>query len=313
MNRASFAMLAAAACAAPTIVRSQTLPSVRLGTIQTESYALSIYAKDQGFFTRNGVDVDLQYIPGASGGITAALVGGALDIGCISMGPTSNAHLRGIPLRLIAPGGIITAESPTTVMCVAKNSPITKASDLNGKVVGTVVLRDVIHVAEAKWIDDNGGDSKTVKFVEMSMSEAAPALLAGRIDAFPVGEPLLTNAKDELRQIGDIYDVLGKRVMISMHIAMADWLVRNADTAHRVVLAMRQAAVWANANRPITATIIARETKIPVDTVTKMRHVIFAENLDISMIQPQIDALAAYKFIDHRYNVADIIWPGART
>lgn len=312
MNRAAFATIAAAACATPTIVRSQNLPTVRFGTIQTESYALSIYAKDQGFFAKNGVNVELQYVPGASGGITAALVGGALDIGCISMGPTSNAHLRGIPLRLIAPGGIITAESPTTVMCVAKNSPITTARDLNGKVVGTVVLRDVIHVAEAKWIDDNGGDSKTVKFIEMSMSDAAPALVAGRIDAFPVGEPLLSNAKDELRQIGDIYTVLGKRVMISMHIAMAEWLEKNADTARRIVVAMRQAAQWANANRPMTVAIIAREMKIPLETVTKMRHVIFGETLDVTMIQPQIDALAAYKFIDHRYNVSDIIWPGAR-
>lgn len=312
MKRATFAAIAAATSVAPAIVRAQRPPTVRFGTAPIESYALAIYAKDQGFFAKNGVDVDLQYIPGASGGITAALVGGALDVGCISMGPTSNAHLRGIPLRLIAAGGIITSDAPTTELCVAKGSPVTAARDLNGKTVGTVVLRDVIHVAEAKWIDDNGGDSKTVKFIEMPMPDAPPALIAGRIDAFPIGEPLLSGSRNELRSLGAIYDSLGRRVMISMHIALADWLDKNADTARRVVLAMRQAAQWANANRAITATIIARETKIPLDTVTKMRHVTFGETLDVATIQPQIDALAAYKFIERRYNVADIIWSGAR-
>ena len=315
MKRATFATIAAAAaCAAPPVVRAQTMPTVRIGTVPSESYALVIYTKDQGFFARNGIDAQVSYVGGASGGITAALVGGALEVGCISIGPTSNAHLRGIPIRLIAPGGIVVSEAPTTEMVVAKNSPITSARDLNGKTVGTLVLRDVIHVAQAKWIDMNGGDSKTVKFIEMPRSDAAPALVAGGIDAYGLSEPLLTDTRDELRSLGAIYDAIGRRVMISMHIAMNAWLDKNADAARRVVLAMRQGAQWANAraNRAAAATILARETKIPIETIAKMNHVIYGETLDIATIQPQIDALADYKFIDRRYNVSEIIWPSGR-
>jgi NitT/TauT family transport system substrate-binding protein len=283
---------------------------VRVGTAPTESYALAIYAKEQGYFARNGLDAQVLYIPGASGGITAALVGGALDVGCISMGPTSNAHLRGIPIQLIAAGGIITSEAPTTSLVVAKNSPITSARDLNGKVVGVVVLRDVIHVAEAKWIDLNGGDSKTIRFIEMPMTDGPPALLAGRVDAYALGEPFLTNTADELRSIGNIYDSLGRRVMISMHIAMGDWLSKNADAARRVRQSLRQAAQWANANRAAANAIVARETKIPLETLGRMKHVIYGETLDLAMIQPQIDALAEYKYIERRYNVSEIVWSG---
>ena len=263
MNRSIFLAGAAAATSAPGLVLAQPMATVRIGTNPVESYALAIYASERGFFARNGIGARILNIPGASGGITAALVGGSLDVGCISMGPTSNAHLRGIPIRLLAAGGIVTSEAPTTQLVVAKNSPITSAHDLNGKTVGTVVLRDVITVAEAKWIDLNGGDSKTVKFVEMPMAEGPPGLLADRVDAYALGEPFLTTTANELRPIGNIYDSLGRRVMISMHIAMADWLEKNADTARRVRTALRQTAQWANVNRPLTNEILARAAEHP--------------------------------------------------
>src|ERR1700734_3262401 len=114
MKRATFSATVTAAVCAPRIARAQTLIPVRIGTIASEAYALTIYAKEQGFFARNGIDGQVQYIASASGGITSALVGGALDIGCASMGAISNAHLRGIPIELVAGGGIITSQSPTT-------------------------------------------------------------------------------------------------------------------------------------------------------------------------------------------------------
>jgi NitT/TauT family transport system substrate-binding protein len=308
MKRSLFVAAAAAAPLAPAVVRAQTLVKVRFGTAPTESYAVGIYAHDQGFFQRNGIDAQMVNVPGASGGITAALVGGALDVGCISMGPTSNAHLRGIPIRLFAPGGIVVSESPTTALVVAKNSPIRSARDLNGKTIGTVVLRDVITVAEVKWMDLNGGDSKTVKLVELPMTDGGAAIESGRVDAYALGEPFLTNAGDQVRSIGAIYDAFGKRTMISMHIAMTEWLEKNADTARRVRTALRQAAEWANANRAPANQILSTWTKIPMETLGKMHHVVFGETLDLSAIQPQIDALAEYKYIERRYNVSDIIW-----
>jgi NitT/TauT family transport system substrate-binding protein len=314
MKRSGFVAAAAAApllpTIAPTIARAQSAATVRIGTNPVESYALAIYANDQGFFSLNAIDAQIMNVPGASGGITAALVGGSLDVGCISMGPTSNAHLRGVPIRLLAAGGIVVSEAPTTSLVVAKNSPITSARDLNGKTVGTVVLRDVITVAEAKWIDMNGGDSKTIKFTEIPMTDGAAAVSSGRIDAFALGEPFLTNAADQVRSIGNIYDSLGRRVMISMHIAMAEWLQKNGEVARRVRTALRQAAQWANTNRAQANAILSRESKIPPETVAKMKHVVFGESLDLSTIQPQIDALAEYKYIERRYNVSEIIWNG---
>jgi ABC-type nitrate/sulfonate/bicarbonate transport system substrate-binding protein len=75
---------------------------------------------------------------------------------------------------------------------------------------------------------------------------------------------------------------------------------------------MRQAAQWANTNRDAAGAIVARETKIPLDVVARMNHVVYGETLDVATIQPQIDALAEYKYIDRRFNVAEVVWSGVR-
>jgi NitT/TauT family transport system substrate-binding protein len=314
MKRAAFTILAAGAAATPRIASAQTLTPVRLGTFPVESYGLAYYAKEQGFFARNGLDVTVGAIPGASGGIAGALVGGALDVGCVSIGPLASAHLRGIPMRIIAPGGIVVSTQPTTAMVVASGSTIRSAKDLNGKTVGTAVLRDLMHVATLKWIDANGGDSKTVKIIEMPAPDAGIAIAAGRIDAYPIPEPLLTFAEGQnMRNIGGIFGSLNPRIMISMHVAMQDWLDKNAAAARRTVLALRQAAQWANANPAGVAAIIENIAKIPAATIAKMKHIVNGETLEVATIQPQIDALAEYGFIANKFSVNDLIWPPARS
>jgi NitT/TauT family transport system substrate-binding protein len=312
MKRATFTALTASALLVPVAARAQgpAAATVRIGTAPVEAYAISYYARNQGFFKNNGIDAQIITVPGASGGITAALIGGAIDVGCVSIGPTSNAHLRGIPLRIIAPGGIYTSAAPTTALLVTKNSPIQTAKDLNGKTLGTSVLRDLMHVATLKWIDSNGGDAKSVKIVELPVTDGGAALVSGRIDAYPLVEPLLSGQLDQgnLRVLGNIYDSITPRLMISMHIGMADWLDKNAAVARRVVLAMRQAAAWANANPAGVATVLEQEAKLPAAAIAKMKHIVNGETLEIPTIQPQIDALFEYKFIERRYPVTDIIW-----
>jgi ABC-type nitrate/sulfonate/bicarbonate transport system substrate-binding protein len=314
MKRSTFAASAASlAGAAPTILRAQPLPTIRLGTFPSESYALAIYGKEQGFFQQNGLNVTVTYVTGAvSGGITAAVVGGALEVGVISMGPVANGVLHGVPMKLIAPGGISEAEHPTTSLVTAKNSAIATAKDLNGKTVCTYTLKDLSQLAQAKWIDVNGGDSKTVKFLELSPGDTPAAISSGRVDAGSIAEPMFTNMKDDFKVLGGVFGAIARRCMLSMCVAMSDWLDKNGDAARRFALAMRQTAQWANANRPQAEAILSRESKIPPDVVRRMNHVVYSETLDLTTIQPQIDGLAEYKYIDKRFNVADIVWSGAR-
>jgi len=312
MKRAAFTALLAGAAAAPRLAAAQGAPTViRLGTAPVESYALAIYGVDRGFFKAANLDVQISQFSGG-GGVMTASAGGALDMGCANVGAQANAHMHNIPLSMIAGGGNYSTNSPTTVLAVAKNSPLKTAKDLNGKTIGCSTLKDLQQVSVMKWVDSNGGDSSTLKFLEIPVPEMAPALVAGRIDGACELEPSLTFAKNDIRVFGKCYDAISKNLTITTHFANNAWLEKNPAAARAFITAMRTTAQWANKNQKAAAAILERISQIPAATVGEMNRVVFAESLEASTIQPVIDATAQYKFIPNTFNVTEMFWSGAK-
>ncbi|MGH7717132.1 MAG: ABC transporter substrate-binding protein, partial [Vulcanimicrobiaceae bacterium] len=291
---------------------AQTAPTViRLGTAPVESYALAFYGVDRGFFKAANLDVRIQSFNGG-GSVMAAAAGGALDMGCANVGAQANAHVKGLPFSMIAGGGMYSSKSPTTVLAVAKNAPFKTAKDLNGKTIGVSTLKDLQQASVMKWVDKNGGDSSTLKFIEIPVPEMAPALTANRIDGSCLLEPSLTYAKNEVRIFGKCYDAIAKTLMISSHFANNDWLAKNPAAAHAFIGACKQTAEWANANQSAAGLILAKISKIPPATIAEMHRVVYAESLDAATIQPVIDATAEYKFTPETFNATDMFWSQAK-
>lgn len=142
------------------------MTTVRVGTIPIDAEAQVFYAKDQGFFEEVGLDVEIQSIPNGAA-IASAVQSGSLDIGCSNLVSIATAIERGLPFNLVAPGAIYSSESPSTELLVAKDSPIQSAKDLNDKVVAINGLKNITQVGAQAWIDENGGDSSTVQFIEL--------------------------------------------------------------------------------------------------------------------------------------------------
>jgi NitT/TauT family transport system substrate-binding protein len=312
MKRSTFTKLAGGLAGASSLARpaaAQTLTTVRLGTAPVESYALAIYASERGFFKANGLDVQITILSGG-GAVMSAIAGGALDLACANVGAQANAHMRGVPLGMVCAGGMYTSAAPTTELVVAKTSPIKTGKDLNGKTVGLSTLKDLQQASVMKWTDANGGDSSTLKFLELPVPSMAPAIVAGRIDAATLLEPSLTYAKNDVRVLGKCYDAIAKTLMICTHFGPNDWLAKNAATVQKFSTAMKQAADWANKNPADSATILANLTKIPPDVVAQMNRVVFGDALDVATIQPVIDATAEYKFLPKTFPVSEMFWNG---
>jgi NitT/TauT family transport system substrate-binding protein len=178
--------------------------ALRVGTTPNESGAEAFYAQDTGLFKKAGLDVEVISIGNASL-IHSGVVSGSVDIGSISMPPAALAHERGLPYVLVAPGAIYSSKSPASALVVAKNSPIAKAKNLNGRTIGVRDLTNVGSVATEAWIDQNGGDSKSVKYVEVPDSSAIAAVVQGRIDAASIAEPFLDQAVKQGARIVEKY------------------------------------------------------------------------------------------------------------
>jgi NitT/TauT family transport system substrate-binding protein len=291
---------------------AQQLTTIRFGTTQNETYALGIFTQEGGFFRRHGFDVDMNYFTGG-GAIIAAVVGGSLDFACVNWGAISNAHLNGVPVRVVAPGGVYTSEAPTTVLITAKNATFRTAKDLNGKTISVTSLRDLQQAAVMKWMDANGGDSSSVRFLELPLPSLVAALDANRVDAGMMAEPNLTLVKNEVRLFAKPYDALAKRLMITAHVTMANQIAERAPIVRQFAAALAEGAAWANANHGQTAGILSRIAKMPLEVVSAMSRADYAQRLEIAAIQPAIDASVEYKFLRSAYSVRDVFWTGART
>ena len=67
---------------------------------------------------------------------------------------------------IVAPGDIYTTDRPYMLLFVKKESDIHTGKDLTNKTIAAPALRDLTSMATLAWIDQNGGDSKTVRTLE---------------------------------------------------------------------------------------------------------------------------------------------------
>lgn len=274
---------------------TQTLAKVRVAVIPLENSAQAFYAKDMGFFAKEGLDAELVPIQSGSA-VASAVAGNAVDVGFASLIPLALAHRKNIPFVLIAPGAFWTQSAKNDALFVAKNSAIRSAKDLDGKTLTCAGLGTLTEYAARLWIDKNGGDASTVKFVEMGYSAMPAALAAGRIDAALVNEPYLGAVKSDGRVLGYAFDAVGKEYMIGGWFGNAQWAKDHPDLVKRFAAAMRDAADWANdpKNREKTTAILETYTKIDPALAATMIHVHFGDALTAAVVQPQVDLAAKY-------------------
>src|ERR1017187_2612542 len=162
LNRLAFtrALTAAAfAGAATPLGAPSTLIPLRVGTNAADDVTPLIWAKASGMFAKAGLDVDIQKLTSCSA-VTAAVIGGTLDIGRSSLLPIIAARSRGVPVQLIAPAEVSIGEDPTGGIITLKDSPVHTGKDLNGTTLPSPSLRDYFEVSTRAWIDANGGDSR---------------------------------------------------------------------------------------------------------------------------------------------------------
>ena len=170
MKHVFFAL--ALAFAVPGAAIAQTLPTVKVATTPIDVGAEVLYAKDMGFFQKHGLNVDVQFIDNGAA-IASAVASGAIDIAQGNVVTLATAHDKGLPFVVVAPAALYSSTAPTSALIVAANGPVKSAKDLNGKTIGITGVKNITQIAAMAWLDQNGGDSSTVKFIELKFSEMA--------------------------------------------------------------------------------------------------------------------------------------------
>jgi NitT/TauT family transport system substrate-binding protein len=291
------------------VAGAQAAAKIRLTTTPIDEGAQAYYAAELGLFAKHGLDVEVLSFTNGNDAISA-IVGNAVEIGNSNIMTVASAHARKLPIQLLGEAGVYSSLAPTAYILVTKTSLLQTASDLNGKTVAINGLGGITQVAVQSWVDGNGGDSKSLKFVDVPFAVEEAVLVAGHADAAILPEPLATFelSKGQTRILCAPDDAIAKRFAIGGWVVKTDWLANNPTTVRAFNEAMREAARWGNdpKNRQQSAAILLKYTKIEVGAANR---VVYGEHLVAADIQPQIDVAAKYGILASAFPAADMFVP----
>lgn len=308
LKRCTLLALAAATCVRPGRATAQEITSLSAASAPEDSVTSVLWAEKSGIFRRYGIDVQLS--AQRSGAVVAAAVaGGTYVLGKASLISLITAHLRGVPFVIVAPSSIYESTKPNTGLLVKADSPIRSAADLNGKTVAVGALNDLYAMGTRCWVDAHGGDSSTLKLVELPLDVIPDALVSGRIDAGASDTPALQQALDsgKARLLSHMQDALSSRFLITAWFTTTEALAKNQTAIRGFAQALRESAAFVNTHHAETVDLIAKFTSSDPAMIAKMPRVTVGTTLDARLIQPVINAAAKYKVIPAAFDARDLI------
>jgi NitT/TauT family transport system substrate-binding protein len=311
VRRAGF--LAGAAALAATPARAQAPRAVlKIGLIPADFSGQVYFAKEQGFFEKAGLDVEITPITNGAA-IQAALVSGALDVGYSNIVALATAHERGVPFAFIVASNYYThREANVGVLSVARASAIHTAADLEGKTIAVSGINEVAGLAVRRWMDANHADSAKAHFVELPFPAMPAAVQAGRVDAAAMNLAFAPNTgapNDPLRIVAYTYDAIAPRWMISGWVVSPDWPAKHPDAAAKFVSAIKEATVWGNAHHAEASAVLAKYLNKPVEQIEALPRPTYQTHVDAALLQPAIDTAAKYGVIASAFPAKELISP----
>jgi NitT/TauT family transport system substrate-binding protein len=220
----------------------------------------------KGFFADAGLNLDVIYVPTASG-LVQQLSAGSLDI-VADVGVVEPIHAveKGAPVGLIRIIGQVSAYE------MLANPTIASIKDLKGKTICIGGLADINRVYLERIMQANGlhdGDYDIT--VVGNTAGRFAALKSGAIDATMLAPPVNFFAEDAgFRNVGMIMDYAGDMPFSGTDVSLA-YAGKHRDTLQKMLAVLDKSIAWFNdsANRTEAVDIMVQEMKSQRDPVER--------------------------------------------
>jgi NitT/TauT family transport system substrate-binding protein len=289
---------------APSALMAQSPDKITIAVLPSDSVRMAYYAIDRGSFKRAGLDAQLVSLQSGPA-IAAAVASGAADFGAANIIALAVAHEKGLPFIAIAPAGVYTEHVVTQALVVEQSSKMKTAKDLVDRVIGVDSLKTLATIAISSWVDRNGGDSTTLKFIEIPFAQMGMALAAGRVDAAFIPEPVLSGVLNSGgRVLSAPLNAIGPELQLGAWFTTADYAKTHADLIRRFVLALAENVSLANSSKNTNAAIFEKYTGIQAHENTQW--MVQADRVNLATVQPLIDAATKYGVLKRTFPASEL-------
>ena len=173
---------------------SSTTPTkITVGVIPIVDTAPIWLGVKKGFFKDEGLDVTVQPTTGGAASVPG-VVAGSYDFAFGNFVSTMVANDKGLGLKYVTNGNSTAGDPDFGAVIVPANSPIKTPADLSGKTISVNNLQNIGDTTIRTVVDDDGGDSSTIKFVEVAFPDAEAAVANDQVDAAWILAPFLDSA-----------------------------------------------------------------------------------------------------------------------
>ena len=223
-------------------------------------YGALYIAKEEGFFEKAGLDIDLKVIEASSDAL-AAMQGGQIDVVASTVDNFSLFAGNGAKLSLL-----MSLDESSGGDGIVSKKEIATVADLKGRTVG-VQKGSISQFLLAQALDKAGLTINDVNAIDMKSGDAGAAFVAGSIDAAVTWQPWLGKAAasnsgkvliDTKSMPGLIVDALATRT---------DFAEEHSADLKAFVKAYFEGVAFMQANPEKANEIIARNLKMSKDTL----------------------------------------------
>ena len=293
-------------------VTASAAEKVRFAYLKTVSLLPFFYATQQGYFTAEGIDMDLIAVPGGPA-VGAAIASGSADIGYAAPPPVMIAREQGQPFRFfMALEYEKTPERLWGYIVASKKSGIQTLKEAVGKSVALGPPGGLCELGMRDWLAKAGVAYKDIKPLNNPFPQMPAMLEIGTADIACIADPFASaalNAKSPAKLLDRGYlAAYPQTYRIEGLFANETWITAHPKEIAGIKKGFIRAASELKSNVPLVKKLLVDEYKLPPSLIDdKMLDRILEIEPVASEFQPLADKMYSYGMLSKPLKAEDII------
>jgi NitT/TauT family transport system substrate-binding protein len=283
------------------------MTSLVVGSSPVLANASLYFASQDGAFGKNHLAVTPTTVASGQQAIPRLLSGQIQFTAADPLGAIQ-AIAHNIPLVIVAPASYVPSDPAhdTTGLLVSPSSSITSVSALKGRTLAVNAIGGFVQLAAEASIDQAGGNSSSIKWIEVPLQNIVAAVQTGRVVGGVDAEPFVTQGKGVgLRDVLPVTSGALAGVPSAVYVTSKAYATSHPQIVKEFAASM-YAANAALANNPNQVRAVgAKSTSVPKPVLAKIVLPVFQpRQLTVGALDKLQTLMVKYKLLPAQVNLS---------